>query len=973
MFCLSGSLPLPGAFEATASRIFCISPSTQANLQVMLDQIASEQIVNQLGAASSTMLVIKDLQHRFLYANEAYLEHIQLRLDDILGRDDLEIGRTSELVLGNEESGWPGLWALDGAVVAQGEPSESIDTSSNRFDHHEVQKHVLRCPLRSSDGEIVALMVQLRDVTAEQHLKKEYKNNLNTLNALDADIVTLDAVMEALLACRDTASLGQLMVDNALDRTCADGAYLCVLNESQNTMDFVAQTGLCEEVDVNKYISCDHGVCGKAWRERKTIYVENAAEAGSIYPFSKPTQVCVCPIVIEEKTKGLLIVSVSNSNDYLKNSLPLLERLVGLYSIALANTQLMESTEKSLYKMRTLTTITKELMTVKDAREATDFVCQLLLSAIDVTHSACYLKDKDGNLATMVEWRNIDGREHRELHASHEMSKLGIQAWVSEHGRAATISRLATDARESPQIHAMREQNNIGCTVCLPIFDRSTVVGAILVSRDRSRNDLSEEETGFLLAIVNILSTALERLFLADELHHQAYHDLLTGLPNRRSLEKTLQHRITCCRQTASACSILFLDLNGFKLINDSYGHAFGDRLLSMITDRLQSGLKPDDLLTRLGGDEFAILLGAIAESSHAQTIGNRLIDSLAEPFLIDSTRITVGATIGISCFPADGNSVDELVHHADMAMYQAKLADHDKILCFTEELGAHSRQRAQTEHDLRNALIENEFTLHYQPLVDCDGNGVASVEALIRWQHPEHGLLSPSDFIPVAESAGLIDSIDDWVVNEACRQLREWRDGPLSDLRIGVNIGASHFQRIDFADQITCALNRHGACAEKLVLEVTESIVMRDIDRVTKCLNTLRSKGVRIAIDDFGTGYSSLSYLQDLPLDALKIDSSFVSRLSDPTQDQSLIKTIQLLASALGLRTVAEGVENVTQRDAVMQLGCNVIQGYFYSKPVTVPELLKLVTTKSVAGMRGSQLTFTKEIAEHESSLKYP
>ena len=905
----------------------------------MLDRIASEQILKQLGSASSTMLVVKDLEHRFLYANNAFLDYLGLSSEEVLGRNDLEIGRSPTLVMGDESSGWPGMWALDAAAIEAEKAVETRDPGC-RLGLQDARKHVLRVPLITDDGNVVALMVQIRDVSEEQELKEQFKMNLNALNAMDADIDTLDTVMAALIACRDTTSLAQLIVDSAMERTTADSAILSMLHESEELMDCIAWSGNYTEERVRTKVSRNTGICGRAWSEGRTICCDDANESGSLYKFSKPTQVCALPLTFDQKVHGLLTVTSSDPTVDLKHSVPLLERLVSLGSIALANTRLMESTEKALASMRTLAAISRDLMTVKDRTGACDTVCRMLVSALDITFASSYLLDEQGRLKPQVTWGRVDSDVRQLETIDNELIDEGIPKWVVEHGEYASISRLAADPRESSRVHALRDRRNIGSTVCLPIYDRGVVIGAMLVARDRSRCDLEDRETGLLRTIVNQLSTALERHFLSAELHHQAYHDSLTGLPNRRSLENELEQAISDSRLSGVACAVLFLDLDGFKAVNDSHGHAVGDRLLVSVAERLRSRLKSCDLLARLGGDEFAVILRDIAGPECAFAVGNRLVESLQEQFLVDGIRIGIGTSVGISCFPNDGCSADDLVSHADMAMYQSKHGDGGSILCFNEELATQSRRRSQTERDLRDGLANDEFRLVYQPQVNCDGSGVACVEALIRWNHPVRGTVSPAEFIPVAESSGLIDDIGAWVIGEASRQLGEWSRGPLSELRISVNIGASQFQQIDFVDQITDALHNHGASPAMLELEVTESVVMRDLDSVIKRLRVLRNMGVRIAIDDFGTGYSSLSYLQDLPLDVLKIDRAFVSRLSESGDEHSLVNTIQLLASGLDLATVAEGVETTGQRDAVIRMGCNVIQGYLYSKPVAANEV---------------------------------
>ena len=389
---------------------------------------------------------------------------------------------------------------------------------------------------------------------------------------------------------------------------------------------------------------------------------------------------------------------------------------------------------------------------------------------------------------------------------------------------------------------------------------------------------------------------------------------------------------------------MLFLDLDGFKLINDTLGHPVGDALLRHVSDRLGGRVGKRDVLARMGGDEFAVIVRGLKAGESAVGVGQRLGDALASEFDVDGARLKIGTSIGVSHYPDDAATADELLRQADLAMYKAKGQGKGRVLGFDRALGTDAFRRAELELELRDAIERREFALAFQPQVACRDGRVIGVEALVRWHHPTRGPISPGEFIPIAEEAGLINAIGAWVLEEAIRELAGWRGTPLATLRMSVNIAAPQFLLENFPEQVLAALARHAVRPDQLELEVTESVVMRELDAVVARLERLRASGIRVAIDDFGTGYSSLSYLQDLPLDVLKIDRAFVVRMQDETRGRSLVDTIQLLATALGLETVAEGVETDGQRDAIAALGCDLIQGYHYSRPVPAAELADVV-----------------------------
>ncbi|WP_051180770.1 EAL domain-containing protein [Thermithiobacillus tepidarius DSM 3134] len=422
----------------------------------------------------------------------------------------------------------------------------------------------------------------------------------------------------------------------------------------------------------------------------------------------------------------------------------------------------------------------------------------------------------------------------------------------------------------------------------------------------------------------------------------QARHDPLTDLPNRLAAEEQLAHEVARARRENSRFAVLFLDLDRFKDINDSLGHAIGDSILRQVAARLQHNLRDEDILARLGGDEFLAILPA-AGAEDATQAAQRLLAVLDMPFPVDERRFQLGASIGISLFPDDGRSAGTLLQHADAAMYEAKRRGRNNLVLFAEALGESSRQRLQLQQDLRRALEQQEFVLYYQPLVELAGGRVVGAEALIRWRDPQHGLRSPAEFIPYAEESGLILPIGAWVLQAACRQAQAWAAQGL-DLQVAVNLSTRQFQDPEIVAKLRSILANSGVDPCRLELEITESAAMLDPEASIRTIGALKGLGLQIAIDDFGTGYSSLNYLKRIPADVIKIDQSFVRDLATDPDDAAIVRAIIGLAQTLGRRCLAEGIETAEHFQTLQRFGCDYGQGYWMSRPLPAAEFEALV-----------------------------
>ena len=423
---------------------------------------------------------------------------------------------------------------------------------------------------------------------------------------------------------------------------------------------------------------------------------------------------------------------------------------------------------------------------------------------------------------------------------------------------------------------------------------------------------------------------------------HQSLHDSLTGLANRLLLTDRINHALGRLDRNRDLVAVLFLDLDDFKAINDGLGHAAGDELLMSVARRIRGSLRMQDTACRLGGDEFAVLLEDIASPNDAVAVAQRVFTAITQPMMIKGREVTIQASMGLAFAIDPTQTADDLLRNSDMAMYAAKHGGKGRFELFEPDMHAAVIERLELESDLRRAVSGNELVLHYQPIVALDTGNLEGVEALLRWQHPRRGLIPPLDFLAIAEETGVIIDIGYWVLEEACRQMRQWQDTTtvLGAARCSVNLSAKQFQDESLVVRVEAALAATGVSADRLVLEITESTLMIDTEVTAQRLQALRALGVKIAIDDFGTGYSSLAYLRRFEIDILKVDRSFVDPLARSDKDSALAEAIVTMAQALQLEVVPEGIERLDQVGLLKQWGCRVGQGFFFARPMTPADL---------------------------------
>ena len=434
-----------------------------------------------------------------------------------------------------------------------------------------------------------------------------------------------------------------------------------------------------------------------------------------------------------------------------------------------------------------------------------------------------------------------------------------------------------------------------------------------------------------------------ERRRSEARIHHMAHHDLLTGLGNRVWFKAKLDAAVACDRAEGSSLAILCVDLDGFKQINDMYGHSVGDELLCLVGTRLNGCVRHSDAIARLGGDEFAILQTGVGQPGAAEIVGARIINELSQPFEINGNRLTIGGSVGIAISDDPTMSPVSLLNSADIALYRAKSEGKNRFCFYEAEMGHNLRARRQIETDLKEAMIRGEFELFYQPLYDLASDRVCGFEALLRWHHPDRGLISPSVFVPIAEEIGLIVEIGRWVLRTACAAAAAWP----APIKVAVNLSSVQFRSPDLVNAVQDALRRAELLASRLELEITESVLLNSETSVLATLRELRALGVHLALDDFGTGYSSLSYLRTFPFSKVKIDRSFVQDIVDRPDCEAIVRAVTVLAKSLGMTTTAEGVENEQQLERLRTLDCTEVQGFLFDKPKPVTEIAKWFTVE--------------------------
>ncbi|MDH4327831.1 MAG: EAL domain-containing protein [Nitrospira sp.] len=598
---------------------------------------------------------------------------------------------------------------------------------------------------------------------------------------------------------------------------------------------------------------------------------------------------------------------------------------------------------------------------------ATDFIAKPMNATI-LGHRVRYMLRGSVTLNALL-------RSEARLGLAQRIAKIGNWEWHPSTGRftaSPELCRLMGISQQDfggtkkafLQIVHEEDRDRVGQTLNAIVDERKPcdIDHRILLpnGEDFTVNLQAEAVFDDQLRAVTIVGTAKdisERKRSEREIHRLAYYDSLTGLPNRVLFKDRLTQALAHARRYQSTLAVLFLDLDRFKVINDTLGHNVGDLLLKQVADRLTDSVRHSDSigrsiekeetheLARLGGDEFTALLTNIRDPQDAGAVARRIFEALARPFLIDGHEISVTASVGIAIFPTDGDSVDLLLKNSDIAMYHAKDQGRNNFQFYSGTMNALAAERLEMENDLRKALERHEFIVYYQPQVDIRTNRIMGAEALVRWCHPHRGMLLPAEFLPVAIETGMIRKLDQEVLFVACRQNKAWQDAGHTPIRVSVNVSNSFFHGASLTSAVARALQKTHLGPDYLELELTESITMRQVETSITMLQELRAMGVRLSIDDFGTGYSSLSHLQRFPLNMLKIDQSFVLDVTRNTANASITRAIISLAHSMGLSVLAEGVETDEQLAILREQGCDEAQGHFFGRPMPGDQLAQLLT----------------------------
>jgi len=598
---------------------------------------------------------------------------------------------------------------------------------------------------------------------------------------------------------------------------------------------------------------------------------------------------------------------------------------------------------------------------------ATDFIAKPMNATI-LGHRVRYMLRGSVTLNALL-------RSEARLGLAQRIAKIGNWEWHPSTGRftaSPELCRLMGISQQDfggtkkafLQIVHEEDRDRVGQTLNAIVDERKPcdIDHRILLpnGEDFTVNLQAEAVFDDQLRAVTIVGTAKdisERKRSEREIHRLAYYDSLTGLPNRVLFKDRLTQALAHARRYQSTLAVLFLDLDRFKVINDTLGHNVGDLLLKQAADRLTDSVRHSDSigrsiekeetheLARLGGDEFTALLTNIRDPQDAGAVARRIFEALARPFLIDGHEISVTASVGIAIFPTDGDSVDLLLKSSDIAMYHAKDQGRNNFQFYSGTMNALAAERLEMENDLRKALERHEFIVYYQPQVDIRTNRIMGAEALVRWCHPHRGMLLPAEFLPVAIETGMIRKLDQEVLFVACRQNKAWQDAGHTPIRVSVNVSNSFFHGASLTSAVARALQKTHLGPDYLELELTESITMRQVETSITMLQELRAMGVRLSIDDFGTGYSSLSHLQRFPLNMLKIDQSFVLDVTRNTANASITRAIISLAHSMGLSVLAEGVETDEQLAILREQGCDEAQGHFFGRPMPGDQLAQLLT----------------------------
>jgi len=781
----------------------------------------------------------------------------------------------------------------------------------------------------------------------------------------------LSATNEAIMRAKSRTELFDLVCAAALQGAKFVSTTVALAEPSSLYLRVVASTGpgademRRSEFAITEQLPQGRGLTGTAFRtrlpcisndfladERTRPWRENALRSGV-------RSSAVLPLLKGDQAAGVLIFHSPELGTFTPDLAELLQRLAENVSFALDNFDRMdekaraEEQKERLTRMFAALNATNEaIMRAKSRPELFELVCQAASGGGKFTSTTIALADPGSDLLAIVAAAGPTAETTRNVRLSIDADRpegRGLAGNAFRTRQPCISNDYMADSRVSA-FHAIIRRDGANSCAAFPLLIRGQAVG-VMIYLSSEKDTFTTEFVELLQRLADNVSFALENFDRADEktkaderIEYLASHDSLTKLPNRDTFNELLHHAIERAHRHQRQFALLFIDLDRFKVINDSLGHDAGDILLLVTADRLRDALRGSDVVARLGGDEFVVILEETAEREDVENIARHLLSVLSQPLQLSGHECHTTASIGIAMYPSNGADVQTLTKNADMAMYLAKEDGKNGFRFFTKEIKTQSIERLMLESALRRALERDQFALQYQPKVDMATGQITGVEALLRWTHPELGVLPPMQFIPLAEETGLIVPIGRWVLKEACAQNMAWQRRGLRPVSMAVNLSPRQFADERLLQDIDEALAASGMSPVLLQLEVTESMVMRNVSRAIKVLDAIQSRGIRLAIDDFGTGYSSMSLMKQFPIDTIKIDRSFVRDLPHDTEDRAIAQAIISMGKALGMTVVAEGVETTAQEAFLRDHACDEMQGYLYSKPVTPQQMADLL-----------------------------
>ena len=856
---------------------------------------------------------------RYLYANRAAAALLRAASpDDIIGRQTLSIVHPADhdRVRARIERMRRGLPNAPEALRLVRVDGSEVDVEASASPFHGVRRF--------------SIQVFLREITERKQAERKLQRVTNLYKALleTSDAVSRHHERDRMLqeTCRVAVEFGGLRM-----------TWIGRIDEAQRRVKMVAAAGVGEEYARDIFVSTDpslpegRGLVATALREGRPLICNEFEADGHTAPWrERATRFGFHSLAVFPLREGGSITSVivhyAPERHFFDDELTaLLERMAGEINLALdsiASGERWAAAEEALMEKQ------REMET--------------LLSNLPGMAYRCRYEDKWTMEVVSEGSQELTGYRPEELLLGRLVSYEDL-THVEDRGRVREEIGRAVAARTR-------------YTVEYRIVDRN---GAQKWVWERGLGHYSE--TGEAIALDGFISDISEIKHYREQLEHQASHDTLTGLPNRSLLQERLRQALAQAMRQKYKLAVAFLDLDNFKYVNDSLGHSAGDELLKVVAHRLKSCVRETDTVARLGGDEFVLLLVDHGDAEAINRVMRRVLQQMSEPCFIAGQELHTGGSLGVSVFPEDGSDADVLLKHADAAMYRAKAQGRNSVFFFTADINAALTERLALEKGLRQALERGEFRLDYQPRMDVASGRLTGAEALVRWEHPEHGLLSPARFVPVAEETGLIVPLGNWILREACLQVQRWRSSGLALHQVSINMSARQFGSPTLVDTVADVLRETGLLPACLDLEITESLMMENVEAFTMRLHALKNLGVQLSVDDFGTGYSSLNYLRQFPVDRLKIDRSFVRDIAQDASDAAIVLAVIQLGHVLGLSVTAEGVESAEQLAFLRRHGCDEVQGYYLSPPISA-DAFEAMLTRNLQAQSGARCVVQRE-----------